>query len=1400
MKRLQAAEGAQFTRGGGERCDRVSRPHATRGPGASGNRRRHAVLTAVTTLLAGLCVPSPGAAQGMVAEQTCGTLIESAEQSGFLPTAGHVTALVLYIRFADDNLVDWGEDWPIDPEEVAWDSRPAWADSLFENTGGTGYPSSPSLTDYFHLMSRGALRLDGDAFPHTIVLPLTIADYVATYGGDSLRIVHEAAWDALDIVATQQFDLSPFADAQTRTLDLVIYVFRGMAHFSDCDTSQRLGRLYPPTGTGFATGELITQGSHSVASAYDNLIYSAASSRQLWVSSQLSRVCASDYPAGSLEEWELDCSGCSTTSVPCSAGGTSTSTCPVQDLSLRQYWQVTAHEIGHALFSNPDTGPLGGATHWYSPNAWCLMHSNGRGTIMNALERMWLGWLEPIEIHPGSIGTWRCYDAVTRNENNWQPDGADSTLFLIYPDDEQPSQYFVLETRRQSTPYADAWDSSASLRAVGQPGRGLLIGHWNDLGVGVGDTDCGDAARSKYTIESAYGLFDEDFEPNPIVGKSRVTGNVGGRASMASSEDAFYPGRNNTFAPYTCPNTNLYAYNDSAQSVPTGLTIKNIANGPDSSLTFTVRWDQPTAAAGPGTTIWNGQVLLTDDFVIPDNATVELTEDAIVLASRVPLTGGQGVDAGRIEIVVEDGGTLDLSPGVGPRFIGSARDSTARIGPNPDGELSFACGGTSVALPYHAAGVADWYGIRTSDVDRLVVGEAVISNARAAVALETDEFPDAESLFGAHRILSGGSFTDLSFDRDVQIGPSDSVVVPQGLRVGFAANRDAAHNNGLGSYPGLSELLVNGPAWFLGTANAPIVLRSDDPDSSGAGLFRDWGGMKVFPESPSGGYCDCERTLEFTHVRDAVRAIAVLDTCLMTLTRPSFENNAEGDVYLDRDVRIAEGQSVTLQGPMRVVAATTSQFDHGEGESGKVDVVVGGGRFQTHGDGAGGDRVVFESTAKDSSNGDDWGSIVVTDAAEAILEDADIGFAVRPLNLVAADTAEVRRSYLHHYNEEAILDWNGSVIEDNVIERGVGFDVLGIATTGIHCIAGEPVISGNEIGQQRLYGIRWHGSESFCNASVSQTPTKTVTIMGNTLTGDGEEVGIAGSAGIFLEWFCQYYQGEIHDNLVTQWSGRGMHIYQAADVDLGCNRFIDNRVGIRYERVGGKMKSYEGNVWLTRNEMRSSRTWNVALDDNVGMRWYDRAGGGSAAESNAMERETTIHPNAELRMQYVADVDFGATSWKEPNGTVLTDSTAIRATILGGLGDVLLSPILTSEDVCSSASARVRGGETVVIGDSSEEGRPTKWEFRAEPVVGDMTQVAVELAVPVGERARVQVVVYDVRGRRVASLGDHPLDPGRYRFRWDGRDGLGRPVAAGVYFARATTSRHSVVAKLVIVR
>ncbi len=72
-------------------------------------------------------------------------------------------------------------------------------------------------------------------------------------------------------------------------------------------------------------------------------------------------------------------------------------------------------------------------------------------------------------------------------------------------------------------------------------------------------------------------------------------------------------------------------------------------------------------------------------------------------------------------------------------------------------------------------------------------------------------------------------------------------------------------------------------------------------------------------------------------------------------------------------------------------------------------------------------------------------------------------------------------------------------------------------------------------------------------------------------------------------------------------------------------------------------------------------------------------------------------------------------------------------------------------------------------------------------------------AVP--QARRVELAVFNLAGQKVATLVEGERAAGRYRVRWDGRDGAGRPLASGVYLYRLARQGRAVeTEKLVLLR
>ena len=93
---------------------------------------------------------------------------------------------------------------------------------------------------------------------------------------------------------------------------------------------------------------------------------------------------------------------------------------------------------------------------------------------------------------------------------------------------------------------------------------------------------------------------------------------------------------------------------------------------------------------------------------------------------------------------------------------------------------------------------------------------------------------------------------------------------------------------------------------------------------------------------------------------------------------------------------------------------------------------------------------------------------------------------------------------------------------------------------------------------------------------------------------------------------------------------------------------------------------------------------------------------------------------------------------------------------------------------------------------------PTAMQFagNAPNPFGDRTTI--EFALP--EQADVTLAVYDMMGRRVATLVDGPARAGTHQIPWNGRAGNGQVLASGVYLLRLTTAEQAFTKRMTLVR
>ena len=100
-----------------------------------------------------------------------------------------------------------------------------------------------------------------------------------------------------------------------------------------------------------------------------------------------------------------------------------------------------------------------------------------------------------------------------------------------------------------------------------------------------------------------------------------------------------------------------------------------------------------------------------------------------------------------------------------------------------------------------------WYGIRTRSLDSLSLNNVEIRHARGAIALEGDaaaSLPDFNDFDG---VTFADNVSEVSFDRDVLVGPAETDTIPDGWELGFTADTSSVD---VGTHPNLVEIVVQG--------------------------------------------------------------------------------------------------------------------------------------------------------------------------------------------------------------------------------------------------------------------------------------------------------------------------------------------------------------------------------------------------------------------------------------------------------------------------------------------------------------------------------------------------------------------------------------------------------------
>jgi hypothetical protein len=121
--------------------------------------------------------------------------------------------------------------------------------------------------------------------------------------------------------------------------------------------------------------------------------------------------------------------------------------------------------------------------------------------------------------------------------------------------------------------------------------------------------------------------------------------------------------------------------------------------------------------------------------------------------------------------------------------------------------------------------------------------------------------------------------------------------------------------------------------------------------------------------------------------------------------------------------------------------------------------------------------------------------------------------------------------------------------------------------------------------------------------------------------------------------------------------------------------------------------------------------------------------------------------------------------------------------------------IPTGCEYCSGLHCTGVASETGSVRDDKEQESFRLWQNWPNPA-GSSTTIRYSLA----SACHVRLVIYDVRGRRVATLKDEFQQPGRRTVVWNMTSATGASVSPGIYFYRLQAGEYSAVKKMVLLR
>lgn len=682
---------------------------------------------------------------------------------------------------------------------------------------------------------------------------------------------------------------------------------------------------------------------------------------------------------------------------------------------------------------------------------------------------------------------------------------------------------------------------------------------------------------------------------------------------------------------------------------------------------------------------------------------------------------------------------------------------------------------------------------------------------------------------GPNPVRWGG---DVWLDRDFLVQTGGTLIIEPGTHVHALAGTDRGNQ---GNQSTKVELVVKGQVLMNGTASQRVTLTSFSPTNVQA--QGDWGGILFLDDQTDTRVS----MLAYPEIDYATRGVQV-DTLACDLIHPTFNISGAGNyqIYLDRDTRLAEGHEWNLDAPCAVTVAAKSDAS-GRGEAAnRVELTVSGA-IRTQRPPGGSGSVVFTPTQLDA-DGDDWYGLTVfgdgfhDGVGVAQIQDADFGYAQFPLTFFAADAPQVVRTHFHHYAKDAVTDYASNATIGNC--RMDGTLASSFALNGIHIYDSFATATTDTVLFQATNGIWIEKAKTEClSPPGGGSPAGTVTVTGATIV--GRQPPLPNSTGILAKWICGSMVVSLSGNDVQRWN-TGLRMVNSADVSATCNCVKSNKIGLDHRRDILTTNDDHGINRSLQNNLQND-SLNVIARAGVAVPGHPDSQStagfhlGVVGESASGQNRLMIGSLGQNRFNYSMETGpYGqgfiarwdsahVNTWYDAAGALLTTESAIQGYNLAEPPQVIqVNAFNPGDPTCSTStcditglSAAMREGRQTAAagvdrepsappprptGVAREESSPTVFRLGVPRPTPSSSGVVVDFDVPSPGGDRVDLAVYDVRGRRLRTLQHGALEAGRHSFAWDLRDESDARIAAGVYFVRVISPRYTRVEKLVVLR